>query len=234
MTWRASFFAFIRRALLGAAAGGIAGMLVGGIGGRLAMLLLRFTSPGSVRGTLTDDEFEIGVVTFDTLNLVATTWALGAIAGLFVALALRFMPGRWAVWAWAAPGATLGGAGLIHGDGVDFTVLEPAWLAVLLFIVIPAAGLVLTAALVRSWERWWWVNRRRTVLVVVAAAPVAVLFPVGLAVIALGAAYALVARNPLAEEFANSAPVRRAAVAVFSLVTIGFAPVLAADMAAVL
>ena len=234
MAWRASFFAFIRRALLGAAAGGIAGILVGGIGGRLAMLLLRFTSPGSVRGTLTDDEFEIGVVTFDTLNLVATTWALGAIAGLFVALALRFMPGRWAVWAWAAPGATLGGAGLIHGDGVDFTVLEPAWLAVLLFIVIPAAGLVLTAALVRSWERWWWVNRRRTVLVVVAAAPVAVLFPVGLAVIALGAAYALVARNPLAEEFANSAPVRRAAVAVFSLVTIGFAPVLAADMAAIL
>jgi len=234
MAWRASFFAFIRRALLGAAAGGIAGILVGGIGGRLAMLLLRFTSPGSVRGTLTDDEFEIGVVTFDTLNLVATTWALGAIAGLFVALALRFMPGRWAVWAWAAPGATLGGAGLIHGDGVDFTVLEPAWLAVLLFIVIPAAGLVLTAALVRSWERWWWVNRRRTVLVVVAAAPVAALFPVGLAVIALGAAYALVARNPLAEEFANSAPVRRAAVAVFSLVTIGFAPVLAADMAAVL
>ncbi|HNO65545.1 MAG TPA: hypothetical protein PKK39_04300 [Tepidiformaceae bacterium] len=234
MTWRASFFAFIRRALLGAAAGGIAGMLVGGIGGRLAMLLLRFTSPGSVRGTLTDDEFEIGVVTFDTLNLVATTWALGAIAGLFVALALRFMPGRWAVWAWAAPGATLGGAGLIHGDGVDFTVLEPAWLAVLLFIVIPAAGLVLTAALVRSWERWWWVNRRRTLLVVVAAAPVAALFPVGLAVIALGAAYALVARNPLAEEFANSAPVRRAAVAVFSLVTIGFAPVLAADVAAVL
>ena len=234
MAWRASFFAFIRRALLGAAAGGIAGILVGGIGGRLAMLLLRFTSPGSVRGTLTDDEFEIGVVTFDTLNLVATTWALGAIAGLFVALALRVMPGRWAVWAWAAPGATLGGAGLIHGDGVDFTVLEPAWLAVLLFIVIPAAGLVLTAALVRSWERWWWVNRRRTVLVVVAAAPVAVLFPVGLAVIALGAAYALVARNPLAEEFANSAPVRRAAVAVFSLVTIGFAPVLAADMAAVL
>ena len=234
MTWRASFFAVIRRALLGASAGGIAGMLVGGIGGRLAMLLLRFTSPGSVRGTLTDDEFEIGVVTFDTLNLVATTWALGAIAGLFVALALRFMPGRWAVWAWAAPGATLGGAGLIHGDGVDFTVLEPAWLAVLLFIVIPAAGLVLTAALVRSWERWWWVNRRRTVLVVVAAAPVAVLFPVGLAVIALGAAYAFVARNPLAEEFANSAPVRRAAVAVFSLVTIGFAPVLAADMAAVL
>ena len=234
MAWRASFFAFIRRALLGAAAGGIAGILVGGIGGRLAMLLLRFTSPGSVRGTLTDDEFEIGVVTFDTLNLVATTWALGAIAGLFVALALRFMPGRWAVWAWAAPGATLGGAGLIHGDGVDYTVLEPAWLAVLLFIVIPAAGLVLTAALVRSWERWWWVNRRRTLLVVVAAAPVAALFPVGLAVIALGAAYALVARNPLAEEFANSAPVRRAAVAVFSLVTIGFAPVLAADMAAVL
>src|ERR1044071_7492543 len=51
--------------LVGAASGAIAGALVGGIGGRLAMLLLRLTSPDAVTGMISDDGFEIGVVSFD-------------------------------------------------------------------------------------------------------------------------------------------------------------------------
>jgi len=47
--------------LVGAASGAIAGALVGGIGGRLAMLLLRLTSPDAVTGMISDDGFEIGV-----------------------------------------------------------------------------------------------------------------------------------------------------------------------------
>ena len=38
--------------LIGAASGAIAGALVGGVGGRLAMLLLRMTSPEDVIGML--------------------------------------------------------------------------------------------------------------------------------------------------------------------------------------
>ena len=49
--------------LVGTAAGAIAGLLIGGIGGRLAMLLLRLTSDEIVLGLTSDDGFEIGVVT---------------------------------------------------------------------------------------------------------------------------------------------------------------------------
>ena len=52
--------------LVGVAAGAIAGLLVGGIGGRLAMLLLRLTSPDSVIGMRSDDNFEIGVLTTES------------------------------------------------------------------------------------------------------------------------------------------------------------------------
>jgi hypothetical protein len=54
------------RVLVGAAAGAIAGLVVGGIGGRLAMLLLRLTSPDVAIGLVSDDGFEIGVVTTST------------------------------------------------------------------------------------------------------------------------------------------------------------------------
>lgn len=39
------------------------GVIVAGLGSRLAMLLLRLTSPAAVRGVTSDDGFEIGRVT---------------------------------------------------------------------------------------------------------------------------------------------------------------------------
>src|SRR4029079_19057210 len=56
--------------LLGAGSGAIAGALVGGVGGRLAMLLLRITSPDLVVGMTSDDGFEIGVVSGAAAALV--------------------------------------------------------------------------------------------------------------------------------------------------------------------
>ena len=44
-------------------------------------------------------------------------------------------------------GAVVGGAGAINPGGVDFTLLGPLWLAVALFILLPAAyGIVLSVA----------------------------------------------------------------------------------------
>ena len=63
--------------LVGAASGAIAGALVGGVGGRLAMLLLRLTSPDDVIGMTSDDGFEIGVFSFDTAQLVLAMAMLG-------------------------------------------------------------------------------------------------------------------------------------------------------------
>ena len=49
-----------RLVLTGTAAGALAGAVVGGLGGRLVMLVLRLTSDPIVLGTTSDDGFEIG------------------------------------------------------------------------------------------------------------------------------------------------------------------------------
>ena len=74
--------------LVGVGSGAIAGFLIGGVGGRLAMLLLRLTSPDLVIGMTSDDGFEIGVLSTSTLGLLAGMTLLGAVNGLLYA-ALR-------------------------------------------------------------------------------------------------------------------------------------------------
>ena len=233
-TWPEETLAFARRALLGAAAGGFAGIAIGGIGGRLAMLLLRLTSPDYVLGLQTDDGFEVGVVTFDTLNLLAATALLGAVAGLFVSLALLLMPWGWAPWAWALPGATVGGAALIRDEGLDFTLLDPLWLAVVMFVAIPALGLLCTAWLVRRWEKWWWLDRRRTVIAAVSAWPIFVFFPVALAVLALAAVWGAAAQRSDVRRLARGRLGVTLATCAFAGVTLAFLPQLIRDVRAVL
>lgn len=63
------------------------GVVVAGVGSRLAMLVLRLTSPDTVVGATSDDGFEIGRFTLGgTKNLLG----LGAMVGLFVALPALF------------------------------------------------------------------------------------------------------------------------------------------------
>ena len=144
------------------------GVLVGGIGGRLAMLALRLTSPDAVRGVTSDDGFEIGRVTLGgTYGLLL----IGAVAGLIGAGAYRlvapWLPGpSWFQNVSAALGAgAVVGSMLVHADGVDFTVLRPAWLAIAYFVAIPAlfgavVGPVLAARVGAAawidtgWRRW--------------------------------------------------------------------------------
>lgn len=222
------------RALLGAAAGGAGGMLVGGIGGRLAMLLLRFTSPDYIRGVESDDGFEMGIVSLATFNLIVTTGLLGAVAGIFVVLALTYMPWSWAPWAWAIPGATIGGAGLVHSDGVDFSLLQPHWFAVALFVAIPAAGLACIALLVRLWERWWWEDRRRTVIAAVCGLPLVIVFPVPLAVLVGGALWALLSHHEATRVLPQTTLAQRSARVAFGAVSLAFLPIFVNDVLDVL
>jgi len=160
--------------LLGGAAGAWAGLLVGGVGGRLAMFLLRLTSPNYVRGIKSDDEFEIGRFSTDTVFLLALTTVAGAFVGIAYVAIRRALPVAWRVGAWALIGATVGGSLILHADGVDFNLLEPTGLAVAMFIAIPAGGAALMALWVERWERWWFTDRRRTI---VAALPSLILVP---------------------------------------------------------
>ncbi len=156
--------------LVGTAAGAIAGFLAGGIGGRLAMLLLRLTSPDAVRGVISDDGFEIGVVTTSSLTFALQMTMLGAFNGILYAIARNVIPARFRLGLWTAFAALVGGASFVHDDGVDFTLIEPAVLAILLFVALPAAGAALVVVLVERWSKVEpWQSRRLTAGLVVAA-----------------------------------------------------------------
>lgn len=176
-------------ALVGAAAGAIAGLLVGGIGGRLAMLLLRLTSPELVIGVTSDDGFEIGAVTTDTLQLLAGMTMLGAINGVLYAALRGWLPRQLRLPLWSLVAATLGGATIVHEDGVDFVLLEPVALAVALFVVVPGVAAALVVVLVERFaEREPFADRRLSAVVIVAAlcGTFALVVAVVVGVVALG------------------------------------------------
>ena len=178
--------------LVGAASGAIAGALVGGVGGRLAMLLLRLTSPDDVIGMISDDGFEIGVFSFDTAQLVLAMAMLGAINGVLYAALRGAIPRKLRLPLWSVFAAALGGASIVHDDGVDFAFLEPAALAIALFVLLPGAAAALVVLLVERWMRVEpWSDRRLSIGLCIGA--VAGTFALGFA--GLVAAAALVLRR---------------------------------------
>jgi hypothetical protein len=153
--------------MVGAAAGGIAGAFVGGVGGRLAMLLLRLTSPDAVIGMTSDDGFEIGVVTTQTVTFIFGMAMLGGVGGVLYSAARMSIRPELRLPLWTLANAAVGGAGVVHEDGIDFRLLEPAALAIALFVALPAVAAVVTVTLV---ERWVvaepWADRRLAGVVV--------------------------------------------------------------------
>ena len=113
---------------------------VGGLS-RLAMSLLASRNP-QARGRLSDDGFEMGVVTLDgSMNLVVLGLGVGVVGWLvyLVARPLLFGP-TWFRWfCLSVPPGVVVASMVVHPDGVDFTVLGPLWLTVGLFVAVPAA-----------------------------------------------------------------------------------------------
>ncbi len=174
------------------------GVLVAGGGGRAAMFVLRLTSPDWVRGATSDDGFVIGRFTLSgTYNLLV----LGAAVGIIGAAAHRAVspwllgPGWFRRLTVAAAAGAVVGSMLVHADGIDFTVLEPTWLAVGLFVALPAVfGATIGDAVDRVAIPGSWTTRgrRRWVL------PLALLaaFPPSLFLVAVSA-FVLVLWVPL-------------------------------------
>lgn len=138
---RRDLLAALGRQLLPALiASAIAGFLVGGVGGRLAMFVLRLTSRAEVIGVESDDGFIIGRFSIDTLNLLlgATIVATLVIGPIFALLRL-WLPQRLRSPIFALFFGLVGGATIVHADGVDFQVLSPRLLAIGLFVALPAA-----------------------------------------------------------------------------------------------
>lgn len=132
-------------------AGMLCGALVGGVGGRLAMFVLRLTSDDRIRGLETDDGFEIGSFTGSTFFLVVAVSLIGVAMGLIYLASRRFVPERHRAVGAAVFYAALGGAAILQPGKFDFTAIEPGYLAVTFFVLLPAA---FGFALSRVVERW--------------------------------------------------------------------------------
>jgi hypothetical protein len=105
------------------------------------MMLLARLNP-EVTGATSDDGFRIGQFTLaDTLGLLFLATILGILgAGVYVVVRRLMIGPRWfQVLSVAGGAAVVVGAVLVHTDGVDFHLLDPAWLAIALFVVLPGA-----------------------------------------------------------------------------------------------
>jgi len=173
--------------------GGIsAGVILIGVGSRLAMLLLRVTSPDSVRGVESDDGFIMGQVTlagtYNLLMLGASVGIIGAAAYLLVAPWL-IGPKWFRHLTTALAAAVVVGSMLVHADGIDFRVLKPTWLAIGVFIALPGlfgglVGVVVDA--IRRPESWTTRGRWRVALPILLVA----CFPLSIFVVIIaGAVY---------------------------------------------
>ena len=135
------------------AAGALLGVLVGGVGGRLAMAVLAAKNPEDA-GAISDDGFTIGQFTVEgTIQLLGATLQAGLMAAmLYLALRpLRIGPPWLRVACLTLGGVAVGGAVLINPNGVDFAVLDPSGLAVALFLAIPAVVVPLFYLLTERW-----------------------------------------------------------------------------------
>ena len=139
------------------------GVVVAGIGSRLAMLLLRLTSPmrcGVSRATTTSPSASFTLA--GTYNLLV----LGAAIGIIGAAAYQWVR-PWLLGPWwfrrlttALGSGVVVGSLLLHADGIDFTVLKPTWLAIGLFIAVPALfGLAIGPAVDRIGRPGSWTTR---------------------------------------------------------------------------
>lgn len=123
------------------AAGAIAGLIVLGVGSRIAMRLIFLADEGT-DGVLTSDQFIVGEVTLDTFNL----FALGTFIGVLIApiyLGMRrWLPvPKWMRGVGFGYGSLVtGGMLLINDDSVDFRIFEPAVLGIGLFALLFVLG----------------------------------------------------------------------------------------------
>ena len=205
---------------LGACAGGLAGFLVGGVGGRLAMLLLRFTTDAPIAGIESDDGFTMG--RFDgssTFSLLIVCTILGSLGGLVVVFGRPFFPRRWVMAGWPLAAGAIVGAIIVKSDGVDFTLLEPKPLAILMFVAIPALGALLITWLIEQWQSWWWKNWKLTLLAAAPGLPALIFFPVGIMVSVVAAAWLVTLRIDGMRKVGTFQPIRVLALLVFGLLT---------------
>jgi hypothetical protein len=118
-------------------AGALAGLLVGGIGGRIVMRLSAIAGGPDVVGTITENGNAVGQITAKgTLGLLVFGGLFSGIAGGVILAIVA----PWLRWAGPVRGLVFGvfvlavaGRTVIDASNPDFVILQPAWLNVVMF-----------------------------------------------------------------------------------------------------
>lgn len=134
----------------------VSAVLVAWPGSRLAMRILAATSPASAQGRLTEAQANVGFPSVDGTIALLIFGALpaGLLAALLYPLVRRWLPGGrlagplfgWLLLVWL--GSVLDP---LRADNIDFDIVGPGWLSVVVFAVLaPLHGAVVAAA-----AGWW-------------------------------------------------------------------------------
>jgi hypothetical protein len=150
-SWSTTLAGAVRRLGVVTLAGAVLGVLVGGVGGRLAMLLFARLNP-EVEGRQSDDDFTMGQVSGATFNLLFFALLIGIVGGAIYLVLRGLMVGpRWfQILSMSVGPAVVVGSQIVHTDGVDFT-LDPPLLAVAMFVLIPGIYAALLTTLAERW-----------------------------------------------------------------------------------
>jgi hypothetical protein len=181
---------YLRTCAIGVSAGAIAGILIGGLGGRLAMRILAATSGDDVQGAITDAEERVGDITVGgTIGFVVFVGIFGGVVGGIAFVALRrWLPRR----AWTG-GLAIGLLLLFFArvdpldpESIDLEILTPDLLAVALFLgLFPLFGMVAASLASRFDRSYPTLSRRpRAIAAYLPLAPVLLLPIVAVALVA--------------------------------------------------
>lgn len=146
----------------------ISGLLVAWPGGRLAMRILAETSPDSAQGRITEAQATVGLATpGGTLALLLFGGVPTAfVAALIYLIIYRWLPqGRLSGPMAGLLGLIVFGAGVepFRTDNIDFSIVRPGWLSVLLFTVLAVLIGASVAAVAGGYSRRLPLPSRRTV-----------------------------------------------------------------------
>jgi hypothetical protein len=156
--WKPAVVAAIRTVAACLAAGVVAGFLVVGLFGRFVMRVLGATSGDDVQGRLTEAEERVGEITLDgTIGFVIFAGLLLPVLLMMIYAGVRELVPDRAVIGGAVFGvvvlATAGVDDPLSPDNIDFDILAPTWLAVLLVTSAALLFGVTAAVLAHRFER---------------------------------------------------------------------------------
>lgn len=167
------------------------------------MRILALTSPDA-QGAITEAEEVVGKITLGgTLFLLVAGAALGMAGGLAYVALRRWLPSRGTGLAFGLLMLAVSGRLLVNPDNIDFAILDPAWLGITMFALLPILFGLLIVPLQALLEPILTKARSGLVTTLILAAglaPLAIGGTISLVLVILVAAGFLVARSDTVRE----------------------------------